>query len=347
MVLNLLWSLPVLQQWSSPLEAAICSVWSSAWLCLDGWWCWSFGHSGTAADCLLGKCDDQGLGPRDWLFSCLPDLVAVCCESSDDFSICLDQFCWYIVNSSWHPFPQWLYSSFHFFANKWGGHLLCLSGTVQYWWISIGLVIVQLGAVFCSSVQYLLFFCKACSWIVWDSSSFPLFPSGQVFHLLVCSLAVVSPQIFLTLTTMFSYPVFFCLFSGTAWCCCSLPCTSQILHVWIFSSSVLSFCCTDQEFLQWLSFFFFWWCLPRISRAVSVTAVIMDDGEMCKLPAYHSLESFQHTVIFQLFEVKLESVCSGLLILFQMKQVMVTSNVCSWDTLCSGNVLFWLDAVPH
>ena len=48
----LLWSLPVLQQWSCPLVASVCSVWSSAWLCLDGWWGWSFGSSGTAAGCL-------------------------------------------------------------------------------------------------------------------------------------------------------------------------------------------------------------------------------------------------------------------------------------------------------
>ena len=31
----------------------------------------------------LGKCDDRGLGPRGSPFSCLPDLVADCRESSD------------------------------------------------------------------------------------------------------------------------------------------------------------------------------------------------------------------------------------------------------------------------
>ena len=31
----------------------------------------------------LGKCDDQGVGPQGWLFSCLPDLVADCRESGD------------------------------------------------------------------------------------------------------------------------------------------------------------------------------------------------------------------------------------------------------------------------
>ena len=47
------------------------------------------------------------------------------------------------------------------------------------------------------------------SWIV---SSFPSFHSDQVFHELVCPLTVVFPHIFFYLTTLFSYPVFFCLF---------------------------------------------------------------------------------------------------------------------------------------
>ena len=70
-----------------------------------------------------------------------------------------NQFCWDVVNSSWLPFLQWLYCSLHFFAKD-GVVILCVClGTVQYWWISIGLVIVQLSAVICPSVQYLLFFC--------------------------------------------------------------------------------------------------------------------------------------------------------------------------------------------
>ena len=40
----------------------------------------------------LGKCDDQGLGPRCWPFSCLSDPVADCRESGDCvLSTCLDQ----------------------------------------------------------------------------------------------------------------------------------------------------------------------------------------------------------------------------------------------------------------
>ena len=70
----------------------------------------------------------------------------------------------------------------------------------------------QLRAIFCPSVQCLSLFCEAFSWTILDSSSFPLFHSGQVFHELVCPVTVVLPQIFFNLTTPFSYPVLFCLF---------------------------------------------------------------------------------------------------------------------------------------
>ena len=91
--------------------------------------------------------------------------------------------------------------------------ILCVClGTVQYWWISIGLVVVQLRAAFCPSVQYLSHFCEAFSWTILGGNSFPLFHSGQVFHELECPLTVVLPQIFSSVTTLFSYPVLFCLF---------------------------------------------------------------------------------------------------------------------------------------
>ena len=84
--------------------------------------------------------------------------------SSDDvLSACLDQVCWDVVNSSWLPFLQWLYCSLHFFAKD-GVVILCVGLRIaQYWWISIGLVTVQLRGVFCPSVQYLSFFCEAFS----------------------------------------------------------------------------------------------------------------------------------------------------------------------------------------
>ena len=49
----------------------------------------------------LGKYDDEGLGPRGWPFSCLPNLIADCRESGDHIlSTCWGQFCWDVVNSS-------------------------------------------------------------------------------------------------------------------------------------------------------------------------------------------------------------------------------------------------------
>ena len=60
---------------------------------------------------------------------------------------------------------------------------------------------------------------------------------------------------------------------------------------------------------------------------------VAHDGERCKLPAYHSLEGFQHIGTFQLFE------SCVFWLAFQMKveghhqQVVVTSNVCSLKTV--------------
>ena len=49
----------------------------------------------------LVKCNDYGLGPRSWPFSCLPDLVADCRESGDYvLSTSLVQFCWDVVDSN-------------------------------------------------------------------------------------------------------------------------------------------------------------------------------------------------------------------------------------------------------
>ena len=68
------------------------------------------------------------------------------------------------------------------FSMKDGVVILCdCLGTVQYWWISIGLVTVQFSAVFYPSVQYLVFFSEAFSWTILNCSNFTLFHSGQVF----------------------------------------------------------------------------------------------------------------------------------------------------------------------
>ena len=123
---------------------------------------------------------------------------------------------------------QWLYCSLYFFAKDRVVILCVCLGTVQYWWISIGLVVVQLKAVFCPTVQYLSLFCEAFSWTILDSSRFPLFHSSQVFHQLVCPLTVVLLKICFSLTTLFSYPLFFSLFHAPL---------DVVVHFLVFLSS--------------------------------------------------------------------------------------------------------------
>ena len=48
-------------------------------------------------------------------------------------------------------------------------------------------------------------------------------------------------------------------------------------------------------------------CVEGGNHWIHVCIFIVHDGERCKLPAYHSLEGFQHIEVFQLFEIKLES----------------------------------------
>ena len=74
-----------------------------------------------------------------------------------------------------------MYCTLHFFAKD-GVVVLCVClGTVQYGWVSIGLVIVQLRAVFRPSVKYLSFFYEAFSWTIFDGSCFPFFHSGYYY----------------------------------------------------------------------------------------------------------------------------------------------------------------------
>ena len=79
---------------------------------------------------------------------------------------------------------------------------------------------------------------------------------------------------------------------------------------------------------------------------------IIHDGERCKLSACHNLEGFQHIGIFQRFEVELEACAFWLADSFQTKveghhqQAMVSSNVCSCKTSCSGTVHPSSEALP-
>ena len=131
----------------------------------------------------------------------------------------------------------------------WGGHPLCLSGdssvlmdlhwpcdsTAQSSILSIG------------SVSLILLWCI---FLNVDSSCFPLLHSGRLSQVgmpcYCCSSSDFLQSHYTVLLSSFLLP-----FSCTSWCCCSLPCISQSLQAQIFSFSVLSFCCTDQEFLQW------------------------------------------------------------------------------------------------
>ena len=85
-------------------------------------------------------------------------------------------------------------------------------------------------------------------------------------------------------------------------------------------------------------------CVKDGDHQIHVCIFIIYDRERCKLPAYYSLEGFQHIWIFQLFKVRLDSLVFWLADSYQTKleghhqQVMITSSVCSWKTLCSGNV---------
>ena len=181
---------------TSPLVASVCSIWSSAWLCLGDWWGCSLSSSGTAAGCL--SCEMWWLTTRSMVLAII----------QSDRSYC--RLSW----ERWlHPFnllgpvlleccrlqPISLSSMIVLqppvLCEGWVGHPLCLSGdspvlmdlqwpcdcTAQYSILSIGSV---------SFVPLLEFFFF---WTILDSNSFSLFHSGQVFHELVCPLTVVLP----------------------------------------------------------------------------------------------------------------------------------------------------------
>ena len=93
-------------------------------------------------------------------------------------------------------------------------------------------------------------------------------------------------------------------------------------------------------------------CVEGGDHWIHVCIFIIHNSKRCKLPAYHSLESFQHIGISQLFEVRFESCVFWLADSFQAKveghhqQIVVSSNVCAWKTSCSGIVQSWSEALP-
>ena len=77
-----------------------------------------------------------------------------------------------------------------------------------------------------------------------------------------------------------------------------------------------------------------------INESRSISSLFM----MVRGANYDNLEGFRHIEIFQLFEVKLESCVFWLADSLQAKveghhqQVVVPSDVCSWETSCYGTV---------
>ena len=117
--------------------------------------------------------------------------------------------------------------------------------------------------------------------------------------------------------------------------------------------------------------FFFWRCLPKISMAVSVTAVLkvviiesMSVSSLlmmvrgANLPPIIAWKLSNTLGSFSFSRSNLSLVCFGLLIFVfcffgqakvegHHQQVVITSIVCSWKTSCSGNVHSWSEGLPH
>ena len=169
--------------------ASICSVWSSACLCLGEWWGWSFSSSGTAAGCLSWEVWWLRTGSMGWAI-----LLSAksCCRLSWEQWLCplyllglvLLGCCWLQLTS----LSSMIVLQPPFLCEGWGGHPLCVPGDSS---VLMDLnwpcgCTAQCGIL--STGTYLLFFCEAFSWTILDRSSFSLFHSGQVFHELVCCL---------------------------------------------------------------------------------------------------------------------------------------------------------------
>ena len=194
----------------------------------------------------LGKYDGQGQGRRGWPFSCLPDLAADCCESSDYFfSTRLGQLCWDVVNSSLLPFLQWLYCRLHFFAKD-GKVILCVClGTVQSCDCIAQSRILSIGLIFPERSSIVIAFL----YFVRDSQVFCEFMYPLISY----------PVFF------FSFFFFHALFYVVVHFLVFLRC---IRFESSYSSLLLSHRSRISAVTQGL---FFWRCLPKASLAVSVT----------------------------------------------------------------------------
>ena len=205
--------LPTLRPaFSSALVSSIYSVWPSAWLCFCDWWGSLFGSSGTAA----GFLSWEVWWLRTWCMWLAILLSAKsCCRLSREW--CLHSV--HLIGPVLLGCRRLQLTSLSsmivlqppLLCEGWGGHLLCLSGYSS--------VLMDLhwpcGFTAQSSILSICSVSVALLWGIFqndlDSSCFPLFHSGQVFHQLVCPLTVVLSQIFCNLATLFFYS-FFILF---------------------------------------------------------------------------------------------------------------------------------------
>ena len=179
----LLWSLPILQRWSSPLVASICSVHLQhdfAWL------------TDNADRLVVPALLQVAFLGSTWLAILLS--ARSCCRLS-----------WRAVTTSFPPvstssagmlattsgdLPFFNYctaASIPLRRRGWSSSV-SVWRIVQCWYISI--VVAQLRRVFCPSAQYLPFFYETFIWTILDRSSLSLFHNGQVFQELVCPFTV-------------------------------------------------------------------------------------------------------------------------------------------------------------
>ena len=160
-----------------------------------------------------------------------------------------------------------------------------------------------------------------------------------------CPLTVVLPHIFFNLTTLFSYPLFFCLFRAPL---------DVVVHLLVFLrsfrfESVLSqfspfvaqiknFC--SDPIVLFVCFFSFWRCLPRIPLAVSVIAVskvvIIESMSVSSLlmmvrdatfPPFIAWEVSNTLGFFSFSRSNVSLMCFGSLILFRRRwKVIITKS---------------------
>ena len=111
-------------------------------------------------------------------------------------------------------------------------------GTVQYWWISVGLVIVQLRAVSCPSFSIsrssMRHFPER-SWTVVAFLCFTVVKSFKSWYAVLLFPQILQSYYAVLLSSLLL------LFSCTSWCSCSLPNISRILQVRIWLRKWISF----------------------------------------------------------------------------------------------------------